>query len=143
MRRGSWSIRLIRSLSAIFPLSNPSALKPGERKLNISAADLPCNNVSISARVNGALKKSRSFIATFFCERNSFAFRQVVHLLQQKKSTVITIAPYFFPSSPSLSLRDTLCVSRQSHTHLFPILSFTCPTGESRKQYKQNRPLWV
>lgn len=94
IRRGSCSMRLIKSSSASFSRSSPSFLKAGERKLNITEAGCPCSSASISSRVKGVLKKSRSLISTLFSKRNSLAFRQVVHLFQQKKSTFIIAPPF-------------------------------------------------
>jgi hypothetical protein len=55
----------------------------GLRELNISLAGLPWSSDTISSRLNLSLKKSRSLNSIFFCERNSFVFRQVFHFTQQ------------------------------------------------------------
>jgi hypothetical protein len=64
-------------------LAAPIFLKLGLRKLNISAAGLPWSSASISSRLKGWRKKSRSSISRSFCERNSLALRQVLQEVQQ------------------------------------------------------------
>lgn len=80
---GSFNIRSISSFSSSLSFSSPIFLKLGLLKLNISEAGFPWSSSSISARVKVSLKKSRSLISTFFCERNSFALRHVFHFTQQ------------------------------------------------------------
>jgi hypothetical protein len=80
---GSFSIISISRSSLKVFLSSPVCLKLGLLKLNISEAGLPPSNPSISARLKGSLKKSRSLNSTRRCKRNSFALRQVVHRTQQ------------------------------------------------------------
>ncbi len=80
---GSFSISSMRFSSLRVSFDNPSCLKLGLLKLNISEADLPLSRSVISSLVKGILKKSRSLMCMPFCERNSFALRHVFHLTQQ------------------------------------------------------------